>query len=71
MSLTFSTSVIVQHFRGGSRTAATSKVKLFMIIVNGGKPLTLFVPAVLHPPLHFVGVSRNLVFKSVSPPTSK
>ena len=40
MSLTLSTSIIVQHFRGGSRTAGTFKVELFVIIVNG---LELFV----------------------------
>ena len=28
-------------FRGGSRTAATSKTELFVIIVNGWKPLTI------------------------------
>ena len=28
-------------FRGGSRTAATSKMERFMIIVNGWKPLTI------------------------------
>ena len=27
--------------RGGSRTSATSKVELFLIIVNGWKPLTI------------------------------
>ena len=44
--------------RGGSRTAATSKVKRFVIIVNGWKPLTIItkrsilnVAAVLDPPL--------------------
>ena len=44
--------------RGGSRTAATSKVELFVIIGNGWKPLTIFtksstldVTAVLDPPL--------------------
>ena len=44
--------------RGGSRTAATSKVELFVIIVNGWKPLTIItkssildVAAVLDPPL--------------------
>ena len=44
--------------RGGSRTTATSKVELFVIIVNGWKPLiiipkssTLDVAAVLNPPL--------------------
>ena len=29
--------------RGGSRTAATSKVELFVIIVNGFKPLTIII----------------------------
>ena len=44
--------------RGGSRTTATSKVELFLIIVNGWKPLTIItksstldVAAVLDPPL--------------------
>ena len=44
--------------KGGSRTAATSKAELFMIEVNGRKPLiiitkgsTLDVAAVLDPPL--------------------
>ena len=44
--------------RGGSRTAATSKVEMFVIIVNGWKPLTIItksstldVAAVLDPPL--------------------
>ena len=44
--------------RGGSRTAATSKMELFMIIVNGRKPLTIItkcsildVAAVLDRPL--------------------
>ena len=45
-------------FRGESRTAATSKVEPFVIIVNSWKPLTvvtksstLDVAAVLDPPL--------------------
>ena len=44
--------------RGGSRTAATSKVEFFVIIVNGRKPLTIITrsstlnaAAVLDPPL--------------------
>ena len=44
--------------RGGSKTAATSKMELFVIIVNGFKPLTIItksstldVSAVLDPPL--------------------
>ena len=28
-------------FRGGSRTAATSKMQLFVIIVHGFQPLTI------------------------------
>ena len=48
------------HFfrsRGGSRTAATSKMELFVIIVNGFQPLTIItkcsildVATVLDPP---------------------
>ena len=48
-------------FRGGSRTAATSKLELFAIIVNDFQPLsiitessTLDVAAVLDPPLIFL-----------------
>ena len=44
--------------RGGSRTAASSKMKRFVIIVNGFQPLTVIakrsildVGAVLDPPL--------------------
>ena len=44
--------------RGGSRTAATSKMECFLIIVDGWKPLTIItkhpildVAAVLDPPL--------------------
>ena len=44
--------------RGGSRTAATSKMECFVIIVNGWKPLTIItkhsildVAAALDPPL--------------------
>ena len=47
-------------FRGGSRTAATSKMERFVIIVNGFQPLTIItkrsilgVAAVLDPPLIF------------------
>ena len=46
------------NYIGESRTAATSKVELFVIIVNGWKPLTIItksptldVAAVLYPPL--------------------
>ena len=44
--------------RGGSRAAATSKMELFVIIVNGFQPLTIItkcsildIEAVLDPPL--------------------
>ena len=44
--------------RGGSRTAATSKMERFVIIVNGFQPLTIItkryildVASVLDPPL--------------------
>ena len=50
---------IILYIRGGSRTAAASKVELFVIIVNGSKPLTIItksstldVAAVLDPPLY-------------------
>ena len=49
------------NYRGGSRTAATSKMERFVIIVNGWKPLTIItkrsildVAAVLDPPLTYV-----------------
>ena len=49
------------HHRGGSRTAATSKMECFVIIVNGFQPLTIItkrsildVAAVLDPPLSLV-----------------
>ena len=47
--------------RGGSRTAATSKIERFVIIVNGFQPLTIItkrsildVAAVLDPPLAMI-----------------
>ena len=49
------------HIRGGSRTVATSKMELFVIIVNGFQPLTIItkrsildVAAVLDPPLYII-----------------
>ena len=55
--------------RGGSRTAATSKMEHFVIIVNGWKPLTIItkcsildVAAVLDPPL--VGCCHKRTFLS-------
>ena len=50
---------IKENIRGGSRAAATSKVELFVIIVNSFQPLTIItkssfldVAAVLDPPLN-------------------
>ena len=52
--------------RGGSRTAATSKMECFVIIVNGWKPLTIItkrsvldVAAVLDPPLRCRHMGRT------------
>ena len=49
--------LIMVVYRGGSRSAATSKMECFVIIVNGWKPLTIIekrsildVAAVLDPP---------------------
>ena len=49
---------VLKGSRDGSRTAATSKVELFVTIVNGWKPLTIIIKsstldiaAVLDPPL--------------------
>ena len=52
---------------GGSRTAAASKMELFVIIVNGFEPLTIItkcsildIAAVLNPPLvGWAGVRRG------------
>ena len=56
------------HIRGGSRTATTSKMEHFVIIVNGWKPLTVItkcsildVAAALDPPLH---IPRSLDSKN-------
>ena len=50
--------MLINQTRGGSRTAATSKMELFVLIVNGFQPLTIItkrsildVAAVLDPPL--------------------
>ena len=50
--------ILLLVIRGGSRTAATSKMEHFVIIVNGWKPLTIItkssildVAVVLDPPL--------------------
>ena len=57
------TTIFLNPFRGESKTAATSKVEFFVIIVNDFHPLaiitkssTLDVAAVLDPPLPFSNV---------------
>ena len=57
-------------FRGGSRTAATSEVELFVIIVNDFQPLTIItksstldVAAVLEPPLDFTAPQSQVPLK--------
>ena len=52
--------IIINGFRGVSRSAATSKMERFVIIVNGFQPLTIItkpsildVAAALDPPLVF------------------
>ena len=55
--------------RGGSRTVATSKVELFVIIVNGFQPLTIItksstldVAAALDPPLVTVKQISTIIY---------
>ena len=57
--------------RGGSRTAATSKAELFVIIVNGWKSLTIIiksstldVAAVLDPPLIIGNILKTNIFNN-------
>ena len=65
MAGTFYSTVFLRQklisIRGGSRTAAASKVELFVVIVNGWKSLTIIamsstldVTAVLDPPLKII-----------------
>ena len=63
-----------QLFRGGSRTAATSKMERFVIIAIGWKPLTIItkrsildVTAALDPPLT---IDSNLTFQNNINPLS-
>ena len=53
----------------GSRTAATSKMERFVVIVNGWKPLTIIkkssmldVAAVLDPPLQLISSIQIFIF---------
>ena len=55
----FNLGLFIIYVRGGSRTAATSKMECFVIIVNGFQALTIItkhsildVSAILDPPLH-------------------
>ena len=55
------------NFRSGPRTAATSKMESFVIIVNNFQPLTIMkeysildVAAVLDPPLNLMITSTKL-----------
>ena len=57
---------------GGSRTAATSKMERFVIIVNGFQPLTMItkpsildVAAVLYPPLRDMRKWRENNYKNI------
>ena len=55
--------------RGGSRTAATSKMERFVIIVNGVQPLTIItmdVAAVLDPPLISEGTEKEKIINSLA-----
>ena len=52
--------------RGGSRSAASSKIELFVVIVNGLKPLDIItkssildVAAVLDPPLALIKLGEQ------------
>ena len=73
-NLDSSDSVVQAKDRGGSRTAATSKMERFVIIVNGWKPLTIItkrsildVAAVLDPPLkESVNITNTLDIESIS-----
>ena len=57
----------------GSRTAATSKMEHFVIIVNGWKPLTIItkrsilnVAAVLDPPLKTIKILVKSIFTNLA-----
>ena len=59
--------------RGGSRTAATSKMERFVIIVNGVQPLTIItkrsildVAAALDPPLISEGTEKEKIINSLA-----
>ena len=71
-SFLLSENVVSSEFRGGSRTAATSKMERFVIIVNGLKPLTIItkrsildVATVLDPPLELLE-NLHVVHKKLS-----
>ena len=71
--LPYSAIQLHQYSRGGSRTATTSKMEGFVVIVNGQKPLTIFTKrsildfaAVLHPPLVYKRISQDCTMAQVS-----
>ena len=64
--LRYSLCNLIKYSRGGSRTAATSKMEHFVIIVNGFQPLTIItkysildVAAVLDPPLYSISIFND------------
>ena len=64
--LSFNASAIDILFKGGSRTAATSKMEYFVIIVNGWKLLTIItkhsILDILDPPLLFTSLTKFFSF---------
>ena len=64
--LSFNPSATDILFKGGSRTAATSKMEYFVIIVNGWKLLTIItkhsILDILDPPLLFTSLTKFFSF---------
>ena len=61
------------HIRGGLRTASTSKVELFVIIVNGFQPLTIITKSstldavtVLDLPLHMINQNIKIIVLKIT-----
>ena len=64
--------LVLTLLRGGSRTAATSKMECFVMIVNGWRPSTIItkrsmmdVAAVLDPPLLLCNSVSSITFLSL------
>ena len=71
--LPYSAIQLHQYSRGGSRTATTSKMEGFVIIVNGQKPLTIITKrssldfvTVLDPSLVYNRISQDCTMAQVS-----